>query len=84
MNCKVDVYMAGFTGNVTHYKWRIRNPAGKQVAVSGENYTSKGGCERAISILATMFEEGQIDGVPDWPTDTPKVQQLRQLDLVDT
>ncbi len=82
MNCIVKVYAEGFTGTAIHYRWSIRNAAGRIVAKSAESYSSKGGCERAIATLATMFEEGKIDGVPDWPSDTPEVKRTPKLDLV--
>jgi hypothetical protein len=84
MNCRVEVVPDGTTGNLTRWTWRIRNAAGRLIAKAPEPFTSKGGCERAIATLTTFFEEGRIDGVPDWPTDTEKVEHIRRLDLVDT
>jgi hypothetical protein len=84
MNPRVEIVPAGNTGTVTHWTWRLRNAAGRLIAKAPESFTSKGGCERAISTLATLFEEGKIDGIPDWPSDPQEVQHVRRLDLVDT
>lgn len=84
MNCIVKVYADGLTGNATYYKWNIRNAAGRIIAKSAESYSSQGGCERAIATLATMFEEGKVDGLPDWPSDSEEVEHPRRLDLVDS
>lgn len=40
------------------WRWRLKSPNGKILADSGEGYSTKAGCRRAISRIATAFQDG--------------------------
>ena len=54
------------------FRWSIVNPeTGVTLAVSSPTYTTEGGAERALALLAFMFDADRIENMPRWLHEVP-------------